>query len=448
MANVTRRVFLAGLGLAAAAPAIAKSATDPDFDVIIIGAGAAGIAAARRITRSGKTCAILEAGDRLGGRCFTETRTFGSPYDQGSYSLHETDSFPVAELTTKAGFEIYKKPSLRQLRTRTPQKSDANRSARERELEDFYVNLARCDQEIAKASLSDADISCAQALPKDMGDWRSTMEFMLGPFTFGNDLSDIPAKEYVSCNRPETTVRIRQGIGALLARLAHGTPVQFFSPVSRIDWASQGVTVEARGQRLTARAVIVTASTGVLASGKINFKPALPGKYADAISKLKLGSFDRVAIELADNKLKLPTDELLFEKAVDRKTAAGHINFLGSRLCFVQLGGKTCAELADEGEAAMATFAVDWLAAQFGSDIRKFIKRTHATRWNKQPWTLGAFSCPSPGGQAARKQLAQPLGDRVWFAGEAVHDTLWGTVAGAWETGQRAADQVVKRVAA
>jgi len=194
--------------------------------------------------------------------------------------------------------------------------------------------------------------------------------------------------------------------------------------------------------------VIVTASTGVLASGKINFKPSLPGKYADAISKLKLGSCDRVAIELADNKLKLPTDELLFEKAVDRKTAAGHINFLGSRLCFVQLGGKTCAELADEGEAAMTTFAVDWLAAQFGSDIRKFVKRTHATRWNKQPWTLGAFSCPSPGGQAARKQLAQPLGDRIWFAGEAVHDTLWGTVAGAWETGQRAADQVVKRVAA
>ena len=126
--------------------------------------------------------------------------------------------------------------------------------------------------------------------------------------------------------------------------------------------------MEMRGQRMTAHAVIVTASTGVLASGKINFRPSLPVKYAEAINKLKLGNCDRVAIELADNQLGLPKDEILFEKAADRLTAAGHTNFMGSRLCYVQLGGKPCAELADEGEAAQTTFAVDWLVAQFGSE--------------------------------------------------------------------------------
>jgi len=155
-----------------------------------------------------------------------------------------------------------------------------------------------------------------------------------------------------------------------------------------------------------------------------------------------------VAIELIDNQLGLPTDEILFEKAADRHTAAGHTNFMGSRLCYVQLGGKTCAALADEGEAALTTFAVDWLVAQFGSGIRKSIKRTHARRWNKQPWALGAFSYASPGGRAARKVLSQPLSDRIWFAGEAAHESLWGTVAGALETGERAANGVINQTAA
>jgi monoamine oxidase len=445
MAGVTRRLFLAGLGSTVAAPRIAKSAINPDFDVIIIGAGAAGIAAARRLARSGKTFAVLEASDRLGGRCFTDTRTFGGPYDQGAYSLHETDSFPVADLAAKAGLEIHKTPVRTQLRTRTRQKSDAKfRSAREYEVEDFYVNLSRCDREIVKASLLDADVSCAQALPKDMGSWRSTMDFMLGPFAFGSELTDMSVKEYVSSNRPEQSVRVRQGIGTLFGRLAHKSPIQFFSPVSRIEWGSQAVAVETRGKRITAHSVIITASTGVLASDKISFNPSLPVKYAEAINKLKLGSCDRVAIELADNQLGLPVDEILFEKAAGRLTAAGHTNFLSSRLCYVQVGGKCCADLADEGEAAQTAFAVDWLVAQFGSGIRKSIKRTHATRWNKQPWALGAFSYASPGGRAARKVLSQPLSDRIWFAGEAVHESLWGTVAGAWETGERAANAVLE----
>jgi monoamine oxidase len=192
--------------------------------------------------------------------------------------------------------------------------------------------------------------------------------------------------------------------------------------------------------------VIITASTGVLASGKINFTPALPVNYEEAINKLKLGNADRVAIELADNQLGLPADELLFEKAADCLTAAGHTNFMGSRLCYVHLGGKTCAGLAGQGEAALTAFAVDWLVAQFGSGVRKSVKRTHATRWSKQPWALGAFSYPSPGGPAARKVLSQPLSERVWFAGEAVHESLWGTVAGAWETGERAANEVINQM--
>jgi monoamine oxidase len=105
-----------------------------------------------------------------------------------------------------------------------------------------------------------------------------------------------------------------------------------------------------------------------------------------------------------------------------------------------------CADLALEGEAALNDFAINWLVSQFGSDLRNSIERTHATRWSKDPWTLGAFSTAVPGGQSARKVLSKPLGDQVWFAGEAVHESLWGTVAGAWEIGERAANDVISRI--
>ena len=119
----------------------------------------------------------------------------------------------------------------------------------------------------------------------------------------------------------------------------------------------------------------------------------------------------------------------------------------GSRLSFVELAGKVGSELAQEGEAAMTGFAVDWLVKLFGSDLKRAIQKTHATHWTKEPWVLGAFSAAAPGGQWARRALSDPLDDRIWFAGEAAHETLWGTVGGAWEAGERAAEGVLNRVA-
>jgi monoamine oxidase len=94
----------------------------------------------------------------------------------------------------------------------------------------------------------------------------------------------------------------------------------------------------------------------------------------------------------------------------------------------------------------MTAFAVDWLIGLFGSDLKRAVKRTQATRWAKEPWVLGAFSAAAPGAAGARKALSEPVGGHLWFAGEAVHETLWGTLAGAWEAGERAADAAIKKL--
>jgi monoamine oxidase len=92
----------------------------------------------------------------------------------------------------------------------------------------------------------------------------------------------------------------------------------------------------------------------------------------------------------------------------------------------------------------MIDFAIGWLTGLYGTDFKNIVKRRHATRWNNEPWVLGASSVAAPGAQSARKVMLEPLSGRMFFAGEAAHETLWGTVGGAWESGERAADAAVK----
>jgi hypothetical protein len=164
------------------------------------------------------------------------------------------------------------------------------------------------------------------------------------------------------------------------------------------------------------------------------------------MAKLALGSYDHIALELANNPLGLESDDLVFEKSVNTSTAAILANVSGTSLCFVDVAGKFGRDLSGQGEAAMVDFAAEWLAGLYGADVKKTIKRSHATRWIQEPLALGAFSAAAPGGQSARRTLMEPVHDAIWFAGEAVHETLWGTVGGAWESGERAADAVLHRL--
>jgi hypothetical protein len=151
-------------------------------------------------------------------------------------------------------------------------------------------------------------------------------------------------------------------------------------------------------------------------------------------------------LELPGNPLGLRADELVFEKSDSNRTASIFANMSGTSLCMVDVAGSFGRGLAAQGEDAMIDFAISWLGALYGTDMAKAVKRRHATRWNDEPWVLGAFSAAAPGAQPSRRVLMESLSDRLWFAGEAAHETLWGTVGGAWESGERAADAVLRRL--
>src|SRR5215467_1283094 len=249
MKRWSRRSFLAasaaslaaGPALAAPRPKPAPAPAPPpapepvprsgNVDIVVVGAGAAGIAAGRRLVAAGKRVVVLEAADEIGGRCITDTKTFGVPYDRGAHWIYSADINPLAKLATQTGLDLYPAPPGQRMRI-------GRRYAREGEMEDFLAGLVRANTAIADAARK-ADVACAQVLPKDLGDWRPAIEFVLGPYNAGKELAELSTTDLSRSAERDNSAFCRQGFGALVAKLGAGLPLLVGTAVTRIEWWSR-----------------------------------------------------------------------------------------------------------------------------------------------------------------------------------------------------------------
>jgi monoamine oxidase len=440
--TITRRGLLASSAAATLMrPFRAGAAPLPrEADIVVIGAGAAGIAAARRVLAAKRSVIVIEAADRIGGRCATDTATFGVPFDRGARWLYNPDSNALGKLARTAGIDLYTAPQGQKIRI-------GRRNARAGETEEFLATLVRANRAIDDASRGRTDVAAAAALPKDLGDWRGTTEFVLGPNATGKDMRDLSAMERARAMERMSPLATRQGLGTLLGKLAEDVPVSLSTPATRIVWGGREVSVETPAGKISARCAIVTASSNVLASGVMKFSPDLPRKHLEAAVKLSLGSQDRIALMLAGNPLGLGRDDAFIEQSKDARTGFLCANIGASSLCTVDVSGSFGRELSEHGQSAMIAFATEWLTGLFGSEFGKSVRKSAATQWNADPNIQGAMSAAMPGSTGARRALMDSFAG-VFLAGEAAHETLWGSVDGAWESGERAAIGALKRIGA
>jgi monoamine oxidase len=441
---MTRRQLLSASAATAVAPALGGRAWGAplprEADVVVIGAGAAGIAAARRIQAANRRVIVVEATSQVGGRCLTDTATFGMPFDRGARWLHNPDTNPMIRLARNAGLDLSAAPLGQKIRI-------GQRNARAGETEEFLAALVRANRAIDDASRGKADMSCASVLPKDLGAWAATAEFVLGANANGKDLRDISVMDKVRAQDRNAAIGCRQGLGVLIAKLGDQVPLALSTPASQIIWGGRDVAVETPAGKIAARAAIVTVSSNVLAAGNIRFTPEIPKRQLDAAAKLGLGSYDRIILQLQGNPLGLARDDVVIEQSNSTRTALLSANIGGSSLCAIDVAGSFGRDLSGQGDKVMVAFAVEWLTKLFGSEVAVAVKKSSATRWNTAPFTLGAMSVAAPGGQPSRKILTEPMGN-VFLAGEATHETLWGTVDGAWESGERAAEAALRKIGA
>lgn len=443
--TMTRRDLFSASAALAVAPAFRAPAWGAplprEADIVVIGAGAAGIAAARRIQAANRKVIVVEASAQIGGRCLTDTATFGVPFDRGARWMHNPETNPMIKLARAAGLETTAAPIGQKIRI-------GRRNARAGETEEFLAALVRANRAIDDASRGKVDVSCASVLPKELGDWAGTTEFVLGANATGKDLKDISVIDKARApDRNSAPIACRQGLGTLMTKLGEQVPVLLSTPASRVSWSNRDVTVETPAGKIVARAAVVTVSSNVLSAGGIKFAPDIPKRQLDAAAKLSLGSFDHIALQLSGNPLGLARDDIIIEQSNSTRTALLFANMGGSSLCSIDVAGSFGRDLSAQGAPAMEAFAVEWLTKLFGSEIAAAVKKSSATRWNAAPFALGAMSSAAPGGQGSRKILTEPIGC-MFLAGEATHETLWGTVDGAWESGERAAEAALRRIGA
>jgi len=239
-------------------------------------------------------------------------------------------------------------------------------------------------------------------------------------------------------------IACRQGLGTLIAKLSEQVPLALSTPASRVAWSGRDVTVETPAGKIAARAAIVTVSSNVLAAGNIKFTPEIPKRQLDAAAKLNLAATIGSCCNCRQSA---------GAGARRHRHRTKQFNADGAVVC--QYGTVVavldrCRRLVrtrslSQGEPAMVAFAVEWLTKLFGSEWAAAVNKSSATRWDAAPFVQGAMSVAAPGAQPSRKVLTEPIGC-MFLAGEATHETLWGTVDGAWESGERAAEAALQKI--
>jgi monoamine oxidase len=239
-----------------------------------------------------------------------------------------------------------------------------------------------------------------------------------------------------------------RGLGTLVSTLAEGLPIRLNAPVKQLDWGGGGVEASGAFGRIRARAVIITVSTGVLAQGSIAFTPGLPVQTRDAINALPLGLLTKLSFPITPSALPEfgPFASLRRDIAGPGDRPISWIaRPFGAPVMLAFIGGSLAWELSRAGKQAAEAHARAEFAHVFGAEAAKALGPPIITDWGEDPAFFGSYSHAIPGAQAARRALAEPLADgRLIFAGEACHPRFAATVAGAWLSGEDAAQLILR----
>ncbi|WP_336487629.1 flavin monoamine oxidase family protein [Methylobacterium nigriterrae] len=434
---LTRRSLLAGAALLAAPP---LRAAPRDGPVIVVGAGAAGLAAAAFLGRAGHAFVLIEARGRIGGRAFTD-RSLGpdAAFDAGAQYIHWAERNPWRAVAERAQARIGADSGwARTLLIDGRPATEAERSARR-------AGFAALDALLAPIDATDRSVrEAAQAGGPDAAQAAASLTRM----SLGEEPERVSVADYA---RLWSGVDLWvDGYGDLVARHHADLPVSLDTRATAIDWSGTGVAVETSRGSLAGAAVIVTVPVGVLRSGAVRFTPTLPVTAAEALDGLGMGAYTKIALRL--DPARLDIREVGDAVSVARRESRDLTMYLEMApfdrpLAVANLGGDGARALCEAGEAAAIAEATDRLAAILGNRAREAVTAGRLAGWWNDPLAHGAYSIARPGRAEARLALRRPVADRVFFAGEALGEGGAMTVGGATLDGERAAAAVLRALA-
>jgi polyamine oxidase len=403
------------------------------YDVIIVGAGVAGLSAARDIKSAGMSVLVLESSHRIGGRVYTDYST-GKPVELGAEFVHGDQRLSTWPLYKSAGMKLTPQAKVKVLLL------DDGSVVSDKDsqyLDDFYAEFekANIDDGTSVGSFIDKTAfnkSAKRIIHNQVGDYESTDSHKVGATYFQDGMKIDNGSNHLPVD----------GYSKLIDFLANGLDIKTNEKVECIDYSDpNNCIVRTPMAEYSATKVVCTVSLGVLKAGFIKFVPALPDVKKHTIQKFGMGQIVKVVIEFIDTILGDITiannDDLIscfWRSAGD------------PRVLIAYVGGSRAETLSSMNDAdAVLTFIKT--LEKFGEiELMKKIKSSKVIRWDiTNPHFMGAYSYGSvTSNQQDRITLARPINNKLYFAGEACNTNLNAAmVHGAIETGITVAREIV-----
>jgi monoamine oxidase len=429
-------------------------------DVIIVGAGAAGLAAADVLAAEGKRIVLLEGRSRVGGRIHTmHDPAWPLPIERGAEFVHGKPK-ETLDIVHASACSLYDVTDQHWLFDKGRlQKSDG-----------FFEDVERVLGIVEKVGKEDMTFDAA--LAKFGGRFSAEAKRSAKSFVEGFDAAD---SAQVSCRwlaagqkaseaiEGDRLFRVLAGYDRITQFLCSGIDdprhrIELETLVRRIEWSADGATVScvnARGDvpSYRARQVIITVPIGVLQlpgheEGHIAFEPALPVATREAIAAMRMGPVVKMVLRFREAFWEEAMPDLDFFHAPGEPFHTWWTTLpVRSSVLTAWAGGPHAAELSEKSSDALLTGAMGSLSKLLNMPRRKIagqLLASHVCNWQTEALSRGAYSYAAAGGAGAPKALAAPVGGTLFFAGEATETGMSGTVAAAIASGHRAAQRILR----
>ncbi len=428
------------------------------FETIVIGAGVAGLTAARLLAQAGRRVVVLEARDRVGGRVWTH-RDGGHVTDLGASWIHGITDEPVAAATAAFGMRTVEfsvggyQPDSRPIAYYGP---DAERLP-DAAAQCFADDIRTLDGALAPviassdddASYRDVTETALAATGWDGERTERVREFLQHRTEeqYGAWIEDLAAHGLDDDSVDGDEVVFPDGYGRLPEHLAEGLDVRLNHIVTNVTWSEQNVAVTTDRGVLTADTAVVTVPIGVLRSGDFVIEPPLPEPVQGALGRLEMNAFEKVFLRF---------DSKFWDEGVYAIRQQGPESlWWHSWYDLTSLHGTPTLLTFAAGPAARATRG--WNEERLVESVLTQLRRLYGERvehptgvqitdWQGDPFARGSYAYMTVGSTTAdHDDLATPVGGVLHIAGEATWTDDPATVPAALRSGHRAASNILQR---
>lgn len=422
------------------------------YEVIIIGAGVSGLSAAKKLQEENRNILVLEARNRIGGRISTD-RSLGFPIDLGASWAHDLPNNIIAKQPTAFNIQLLPYHDLHhQLNGHTIFNAE-NKKLNLYELEKikkFYCGIAKTlgfqseDVNLAQLLETYYDPELTKTESIQVKNWLTN--FMV--CWSGSELAETSIKVWKNMQEESIQAYVLNGYDRLIENLSMGIPIKTATEVQKIDYSTDRIKIYTSQGEFAAQQVIITLPIGVLKRGLVEFIPPLPESKLMAIKNIGLGALEKAVLHFShcfwdEQALSI---ELLHSSSSSIQTYINYYALMKKPVLVALYGGNTAKKMEKIRKFKSLESFVAPLKKIYRDQYQDPVNIIH-TQWNEDPYSQCSYSfLPRGVNDNCFDRLAEPINNRLYFSGEATHKTMYATVHGAYLSGIKAAEKIIKRI--